>query len=104
MLADFTKLREDYAKDEYVYTVRGKEFRVSLHRVSLSGTKVPKVSLPKFRNPGDRLRWLLLENAPGSFPFTAGVFHFRREDEMATRMFAGEGDAQRTNARFKLVS
>jgi methylmalonyl-CoA mutase len=104
LLADFEKLREDYAKDEYVYTVRGKEFRVPLHRVSLSGTKVPKVSLPKYRNPGDRLRWLLLENVPGSFPFTAGVFPFRRGDEMATRMFAGEGDPQRTNARFKLVS
>ena len=104
LLAEFGKLREDYAKDDYVYTVRGKEFRVPLHRVSLSGTKVPKVSLPKYRNPGDRLRWLLLENAPGSFPFTAGVFPFRREDEMATRMFAGEGDAARTNARFKLVS
>jgi len=104
LLFGFEKLREDYAKDDFVYTVRGKEFRVPLHRVSLSGTKVPKVSLPKFSNPGDRLRWLLLENAPGSFPFTAGVFPFRREDEMATRMFAGEGDAARTNARFKLVS
>ena len=104
LLKDFGRVREQYTGDDYVYTVRGREYHVPLKRVSLSGTKVPKVSLPKYRNPGDLLRWLLLENAPGAFPFTAGVFPFRRADETPTRMFAGEGDPARTNARFKLVS
>jgi methylmalonyl-CoA mutase len=104
LLKDFGKIREQYSADDYMYTVRGREYHVPLKRVSLSGTKVPKVSLPKYRNPGDLLRWLLLENVPGAFPFTAGVFPFRREDETPTRMFAGEGDPARTNARFKLVS
>ena len=104
LLEDFKRVQEAYAKDDFVYTVRDKEFHVPLSRESLSGTKVPKISLPKYRNPGDLLRWLLLENIPGSFPFTAGVFPFRREDEQPTRMFAGEGDPQRTNERFKLIS
>ncbi|MBM3289622.1 MAG: methylmalonyl-CoA mutase, partial [Candidatus Hydrogenedentes bacterium] len=75
-----------------------------LRRESLSGTRVPRVALPRFRNPGDLLRWILLENVPGRFPFTAGVFPFKRTDEDPTRMFAGEGDAARTNRRFKYLS
>jgi len=104
LLEDFKRIQEEYAKDDFVYTIRDKEFHVRLWRKSLSGTRIPKVSLPKFHNTGDLLRWLLLENIRGSFPFTAGVFPFRREDEQPTRMFAGEGDPQRSNERFKLIS
>jgi methylmalonyl-CoA mutase len=71
---------------------------------SLSGTRLPKISLPRYTDDGDRLRWLMLENVPGGFPFTAGVFPLKRTDEDPTRMFAGEGDAFRTNRRFKLLS
>ena len=84
--------------------VRDKEMRTALTRTSLSGTKVSRVSLPTFSDHGDLLKWLLLENVPGRFPFTAGVFQFKRESEDPTRMFAGEGDAFRTNRRFKQLS
>ncbi len=93
-----------YSGDEYVVNVRGKEIRTRLNSVSLSGTKVPKVALPRFEDPGEILRWQLEENLPGSFPFTAGAFAFKRENEDPTRMFAGEGDAFRTNRRFHLLS
>jgi len=84
--------------------VRDKELRTALTRTSLSGTKISRVSLPRFSDHGDLLKWLLLENVPGRFPFTAGVFPFKRESEDPTRMFAGEGDAFRTNRRFKQLS
>ena len=71
---------------------------------TISGTKVPKIALPKFSDRGDLLRWLMLENLPGSFPYTGGVFTYRREDEDPTRMFAGEGGPAKTNRRFKLLS
>ncbi|MDZ4859536.1 MAG: fused isobutyryl-CoA mutase/GTPase IcmF, partial [Candidatus Hydrogenedentes bacterium] len=103
-LSDFDRLRQKYSSDEFVYTVRDREFRTPSYRESLSGTPVPRVALPRFRNPGDLLRWILLENVPGSFPFTAGVFPFKRSDEDPTRMFAGEGDPARTNRRFKYLS
>ena len=103
-IAQFDQLREQYSGLEFVYTVRDREFRVPLTTRSLSGTQVPKISLPKYSNAGDILRWQLKENVPGSFPFTAGVFPFRRADEVSTRMFAGEGDPKRTNERFKLLS
>ena len=93
-----------YSGDEYVVRIRGKEIRTSLTHTSLSGTRVRKVVLPKFHDHGDILRWQLRENVPGSFPFTAGVFAFKRENEDPTRMFAGEGDAFRTNRRFHLLS
>jgi isobutyryl-CoA mutase len=93
-----------YSGDEYVVKIRGKEVRTRLNSVSLSGTKVPKVALPKFEDAGEILRWQLRENVPGSFPYTAGVFAFKRENEDPTRMFAGEGDAFRTNKRFHLLS
>ena len=76
----------------------------TLSYTSLSGTRIPRVSLPRYTDAGDRLIWQLLENVPGEFPFTAGVFPFKRENEDPTRMFAGEGDASRTNRRFKLLS
>ncbi|MGN6649536.1 fused isobutyryl-CoA mutase/GTPase IcmF [Trinickia sp.] len=94
----------EYAGDERVVTIRGRELRTPLTVTTLSGTSIRKVSLPKFADPGETLRWLLLENLPGYFPFTAGVFPFKRENEDPTRMFAGEGDPPRTNRRFKLLS
>ena len=104
ILERIPQVREQYQQDEIVYTVRGKEIHTALHRTSLSGTKIPRVSLPKYRNPGDLLLWIYRENLPGRFPFTAGVFPFKRDDEDPTRMFAGEGDPARTNRRFKFLS
>jgi len=93
-----------YSGDEYVVRIRDREIRTSLRTTSLSGTKLPKVALPKFEDAGEILKWQLRENVPGSFPFTGGVFAFKRENEDPTRMFAGEGDAFRTNKRFHLLS
>ena len=93
-----------YSGDEYVVKIRDKEIRTRLVSESLSGTRIRKVILPKFGDDGETLRFLMKENVPGSFPFTAGVFAFKRENEDPTRMFAGEGDAFRTNRRFKRVS
>lgn len=93
-----------YGGDEYVVKIRDKEIRTALTHETLSGTKIRKVVLPKFADEGETLRYLMKENVPGSFPFTAGVFAFKRENEDPTRMFAGEGDAFRTNRRFKKVS
>ncbi|GIJ60778.1 fused isobutyryl-CoA mutase/GTPase IcmF [Virgisporangium aurantiacum] len=95
---------EAYSGTEHVFTVRGKEFRTPLTRTSLSGNEIPRVALPRFTDHGDLLRWLRRENLPGSFPFTAGVFPFKRDNEDPARMFAGEGDPARTNRRFKLLS
>jgi len=104
LLAQWPDLQAAYAGDEYVVKIRDKEIRTGLVQHTLSGTKIRKVSLPKYEDHGELLRWLMLENVPGSYPFTAGVFAFKREGEDPTRMFAGEGDAFRTNRRFKLVS
>ncbi len=93
-----------YAGDEFIVNIRDKEIRTELVRTSLSGTRIRKVALPGFEDHGELLKWLLLENVPGSFPYTAGVFAFKREGEDPTRMFAGEGDPFRTNRRFKMVS
>ena len=93
-----------YSGDEHVVTVRAREIRTRLTHTSLSGTHVPKVALPRFEDHGELLRWRMRENLPGEFPFTAGVFHFKRENEDPTRMFAGEGDPFRTNRRFHLLS
>ena len=104
LIADWPALQDAYAGDNYVVTVRDKEIRTRLTWKTLSGTTIRKVSLPRYADHGDQLRWLMLENVPGAFPYTAGVFAFKRENEDPTRMFAGEGDAFRTNRRFKLVS
>jgi methylmalonyl-CoA mutase len=104
LLEQWPKTRELYAQDEYVVSIRDREIRTRLTHDSLSGTKVRKVSLPGYADEGETLRFLMKENVPGSFPFTAGVFAFKREGEDPTRMFAGEGDAFRTNQRFKRVS
>ena len=104
LLEIWPQVRASYAGDEYVVKIRDREMRTPLYDTTLSGTRIPKVVLPKFEDAGDLLRWLLLENVPGSFPYTAGVFAFKRESEDPTRMFAGEGDAFRTNRRFKALS
>lgn len=93
-----------YAGDEQVVRIRDKEIRTRLTRESLSGTKVPRVSLPRFTDHGDLVSFWRRENLPGFFPFTAGVFPFKRDGEDPARMFAGEGDPFRTNRRFKLLS
>jgi len=97
-------MKQAYAGDEYVVKIRDKEIRTALVSESLSGTKIRKVILPRYEDEGELLKFLMRENVPGSFPFTAGVFAFKREKEDPTRMFAGEGDAFRTNRRFKKVS
>ncbi|MDH3920333.1 MAG: methylmalonyl-CoA mutase family protein, partial [Rhodospirillales bacterium] len=98
------KVKESYSGEEYVVRIRDREVRTKLTSTSLSGTKIPKVALPRFEDHGDILAWLLEENLPGSFPYTGGIFAFKRESEDPTRMFAGEGDAFRTNERFKYLS
>ena len=104
LLEMWPQMQQAYAGDEYVVKIRGRELRTALTHTSLSGSKIRKVALPKYEDHGELLRWLLLENVPGSFPYTAGVFAFKRENEDPTRMFAGEGDPFKTNARFKLLS
>ena len=89
-----------YSRDELVYSIRGKERRATLFSTTLAGTKVPRVALPRLSDWGDRLRWRSLEGVPGEFPFTAGVFPFKRKGEEPKRQFAGEGTPARTNARF----
>ncbi|WP_433796500.1 fused isobutyryl-CoA mutase/GTPase IcmF [Actinoplanes sp. CA-252034] len=94
----------DYSGDEYVYRVRDREIRTPLTRTTLSGSTIRRVALPRTRDEAELLSFLRRENLPGFFPFTAGVFPFKREGEAPARMFAGEGDAFRTNRRFKLLS
>ena len=104
VLANWPLLQQEYSGSEHVVRVRDREVRTTLTHTSLSGTVFSKVSLPKYEDHGELLKWLLLENVPGHFPYTAGVFPFKRENEDPTRMFAGEGDAFRTNRRFHLLS
>ena len=104
LLAQWPEMQQAYAGDEYVVKIRDKEIRTALTHTTLSGNKIRKVALPAYECHGEILQWLMLDNVPGSFPYTAGTFAFKREGEDPTRMFAGEGDAFRTNRRFKLVS
>jgi len=104
LLDQWPEIKQSYAGDEYVLKIRDRETRTSLKFKTLSGLEIPKVSLPFYEDHGELLKWLLLENLPGSFPYTAGVFAFKREGEDPTRMFAGEGDAFSTNERFKKLS
>jgi len=104
LLQQWPDMQKAYAGDEYVVKIRDKEIRTALTTRSLSGTVIRKVALPRFEDHGEQLKWLMLENVPGSFPYTAGTFAFKREGEDPTRMFAGEGDPFRTNKRFKLLS
>ncbi len=95
---------EEYSGDELVYTVRGKEIHTPLTRETLSGNKVRRVAIPRTEDHGELVSFLRRENLPGYFPYTAGVFPFKRVGEAPARMFAGEGDAFRTNRRFKVLS
>lgn len=104
LLKQWPDMQQAYAGEEYVVKIRDKEIRTALTTKSLSGTTIRKVALPRYEDHGEVLKWLMLENVPGSFPYTAGTFAFKRENEDPTRMFAGEGDAFRTNRRFKLLS
>jgi len=104
LLAMWPEMIKAYAGDEYVVKIRDREIRTQLTHTTLSGSKIRKVALPQYEDHGEILKWLLLDNVPGSFPYTAGTFAFKREGEDPTRMFAGEGDAFRTNRRFKMVS
>ena len=104
LIEGWSALKEKYNKEFFKYTVRSKELSIATHTKSLSNTNIPKISLPKYEAWGDLLNWQLQENVPGEFPFTAGLFPFKREGEDPTRMFAGEGGPERTNTRFHYVS
>ncbi|TFZ03986.1 fused isobutyryl-CoA mutase/GTPase IcmF [Ramlibacter humi] len=104
LLQQWPDMVQAYSGEEYVVKIRDKEIRTALTTKSLSGTSIRKVALPQYEDHGEILKWLMLENVPGSYPYTAGTFAFKRENEDPTRMFAGEGDAFRTNRRFKLLS
>ncbi|MCH8841773.1 MAG: methylmalonyl-CoA mutase family protein [SAR324 cluster bacterium] len=100
----FDGLQRAYAAESFTFQVRGRDIEVANYEETLSHLKVPKVVMPSFRDWGDRLRWLMLENVPGAYPFTAGVFPFKRTEEDPTRMFAGEGPPERTNRRFHYIA
>lgn len=104
MLEQWAAKRERYRADEYVMNIRDKEIRTPLFTTSLSGTRIAKVVLPSFHDWGDIVRWSRYENVPGEFPFTAGVFPFKRTEEEPKRQFAGEGTPERTNRRFHYLS
>ena len=104
IIGEFGSKKDRYAAPEYIFKVRDKELKIKTHSESLSHSKIPKVVLPKYRSWGDILKWSLQENVPGEFPYTAGLFSFKREGEDPTRMFAGEGGPERTNKRFHYVS
>jgi isobutyryl-CoA mutase len=104
VIQQFEKLEAIYTADDLVYKVRDRELRIPLFTTSLSGSKIPKVSIPKFKDPGEYYQWMRKENVAGSFPYTAGGFPLKRADEDPTRMFAGEGGPSDTNKRFKLLS
>ncbi len=104
ILEDWDAKKNNYSGDEFIYHVRSKEIRVPTHTLSLSKSKIPRVVLPKFKSWADIVGWSLQENVPGEFPFTAGVYPFKRKGEDPTRMFAGEGGPERTNRRFHYLS
>jgi methylmalonyl-CoA mutase len=104
LLVEWPETVKRYKSDNFIYKVRDKEIRQPLFYTSLSQLKIPKIALPRYEAWGDILRWLLTENVPGEFPYTAGVFPLKRDSEDPTRMFAGEGGPERTNKRFHYVS
>lgn len=104
VIDEWDSVKESYANDIYTYLVRNKEIKVETKTISLSHQKISKVSLPKYEAWGDVLQWNLQENVPGKFPFTAGIYPFKRQGEDPTRMFAGEGGPERTNKRFHYLS
>ncbi|MEJ2879714.1 methylmalonyl-CoA mutase family protein [Pedobacter sp. GR22-6] len=104
LLRQWPQTKLNYKEEFFIYKVRDKEIKQPLFYESLSKLKIPKVSLPRYEDWGDILRWLLTENVPGEFPYAAGVFPLKRDGEDPTRMFAGEGGPERTNKRFHYVS
>jgi len=104
LIKNWDSLRKQYTDEFYSFKVRDKEIKIQTHSESLSHTMIPKVVTPKYESWGDILRWQLQENVPGEFPYTAGIYPFKREGEDPTRMFAGEGGPERTNRRFHYVS
>ncbi|MED4534796.1 fused isobutyryl-CoA mutase/GTPase IcmF [Metabacillus fastidiosus] len=104
LLESWKETKEKYQKDEFITKVRGKEMITKLKTLSLSGLSIPKVCVPKYKDDGDILTWLYTENVPGSYPYTAGVFPFKREGEDPKRQFAGEGTPEKTNRRFHYLS
>jgi methylmalonyl-CoA mutase len=104
LIDEWEETKARYKKEFFEYDVRGKIFKLPLYFESLSKTKIPKIAVPRFKDWGDILRWRLQENFPGKFPYTAGVFPLKRQEEDPTRMFAGEGGPERTNRRFHYVS
>lgn len=104
LIEEWPKLKELYRQDEFVFKVRDREIRMPLYHETLAGSKIPKIALPRYEDWGEILRWCLLENVPGRFPYTAGVFPLKRTDEDPKRQFAGEGTPQRTNRRFHYLS
>ena len=104
LVSSWDDIKQQYGGDELVYQIRGREVRVPLISKSLSHTRIPKISLPKFVDPGEIYSWRRRENLPGYFPYTGGVFPLKRTEEDPTRMFAGEGGPAQTNQRFKLLS
>ncbi|MBI1185433.1 methylmalonyl-CoA mutase [bacterium] len=104
LIEEWEEKRSKYKAEEYVFKVRDKELKIKTHTETLAHTMVPKVTTPAYLSWGDILKWSLQENVPGEFPYTAGLFPFKREGEDPTRMFAGEGGPERTNKRFHYVS
>ena len=104
LVGGWEELKKVYSSDEMVFKMRDREIRSKLKTRTLSGTILPRIVLPTHQDPGEILRWRLRENLPGMFPYTAGVFPFKRQDEDPSRMFAGAGDPFRTNRRFKYLS
>ena len=104
ILSEWDAVADRYRAESLAYQVRGHTIEAPLTFETLSGTRIPRVALPRTQDPGERLRFALLEGLPGYFPYTAGVFPFKRRTEDPTRMFAGEGSPERTNRRFHLVS
>ena len=104
LLESWDELRRTYSGDYFRYKVRGQEYKVELTDTTLAGTHIPRVTVPDLKDQGERLRYLMLENVPGHYPYAAGVFPFRRRDEEPKRQFAGEGGPVRTNRRFHFLS
>ncbi|MFN3445092.1 MAG: methylmalonyl-CoA mutase family protein, partial [Bacteroidia bacterium] len=104
ILETWEQKKDMFRNEYYVFKVRDKEIKIKTHTESLSHSQIPKVAVPKYKGWGDVLRWALQENFPGDFPYTSGIYPFKREGEDPTRMFAGEGGPERTNKRFHYVS
>jgi len=104
IIEEWDTTTNNYRNEEFTYMVRNKEIKVANFIESLSHTKIPKISIPTFKDWGEIVRWTMRENFPGEFPYTAGVYPFKRTGEDPTRMFAGEGGPERTNKRFHYLS